>query len=54
MNKHIQSLNEYIQANLSNHETFYLIAVSTFIDKVSTMDEFKRKKEDLVNKNKLN
>ena len=54
LNGRIRSLKVYLQVDLNNEEHFYVNVVSTFIERVSSMDDLKRKSEDLPNRNKLN
>ena len=53
MARRIHTLSEYLQQNIQNDEHFYNNAVSTSVARISNMDKFVRRKQDLPCKNRL-
>jgi hypothetical protein len=53
MTGRVCSLKEFLQKDLQTDEHFYKNAVSTFIARISSMDELTRWKQDLPSKNRL-
>jgi hypothetical protein len=53
LSQRISSLTEYLQQDLDNDEYFYKNALSTFVARVSDMNDFTRKQQDLPSKNRM-